>query len=356
MSSSKENTGPGVDLFSQLTDLETRASENLSQVTDLSGLEKFDLEFLSKKGNLSLILRGLKDVSPQDRPAVGAKANEVKARLEEKLLKRKNEFETKLMQERLENDRIDWSLPARQVPSGSIHPISRIIQEISEIFGRLGFELSQGPEVETEFHNFEALNIPADHPARDMQDTFSLPWGSLLRTQTSPVQVRTMLKQKPPLRILSPGAVYRSDYDLTHTPMFHQVEGLCVDKDISFAHLKGCLEFFAREMFGPKTQIRLRPSYFPFVEPGAEMDVTCIQCKGKGCRVCKDTGWLEILGAGMVHPKVFRAVEYDPDAVSGFAFGMGVERIAMLKYQIPDLRMIFENDVRFLRQFAGVLS
>lgn len=354
--STSNPSGPSADLFSQLESLETKASEILRQVKDLSDLEKFDLEFLSKKGNLSLILRGLKDVSPQDRPAVGAKANEVKARLEEKLGERRREFETKALSERLGQERIDWSLPARQIPVGSIHPISRVIHEVSEIFARLGFGPSQGPEVETEFHNFEALNIPADHPARDMQDTFYLPWGSLLRTQTSPVQVRTMLEQKPPLRILSPGAVYRSDYDLTHTPMFHQIEGLCVDEDISFAHLKGCLEFFAREMFGAKTQIRLRPSYFPFVEPGAEMDVTCIQCKGKGCRVCKETGWLEILGAGMVHPKVFRAVHYDPAKVSGFAFGMGVERIAMLKYQIPDLRMIFENDVRFLRQFSGVLT
>ncbi len=232
-----------------------------------------------------------------------------------------------------------------------------MIEKITKIFFRLGFNLEDGPEAEAEFYNFDALNMGADHPARDMQDTFYLPpvgeKKPLLRTHTSPVQIRTMLSRKPPIRILSAGAVFRSDYDVTHSPMFHQVEGLYVNKKVSFAELKGCLLFFAREMFGSKTQIRLRPSYFPFVEPGAEVDVSCFNCAAKGCRVCKQSGWLEILGAGMVHPNVFKQVGYDSNDLTGFAFGMGVERIAMLKYDIPDLRMIFENDVRFLKQFGA---
>ena len=343
-----------MDLIAQLANLEAEGLQALAAANDLNNLIEVEGKYLSKKGLLSALLKSLKDVPADQRPQVGARANEAKAALEKVFTERKSKFDAEALELKLQKERIDWSLPARKVSIGSTHPITKVIAEISQIFGRLGFDLTQGPEVETEFYNFEALNIAEDHPARDMQDTFYLPWGSLLRTQTSPVQIRTMKSRKPPIRILSPGAVFRSDYDVTHTPMFHQVEGLYVDQGVSFAELKGCLEFFAREMFGQGTKIRLRPSYFPFVEPGAEVDVTCAQCKGKGCRVCKETGWLEILGAGMVHPKVFEAVGYDPTSVSGFAFGMGVERIAMLKYSIPDLRLLFENDPRFLKQFGAL--
>lgn len=337
-------------LLGQIENIEKQALAGIESATNLSELDAVDLRFLSKKGELSSVMKGLKDVAPGDRPQIGAKANEAKSRIEVAFTSKKSVFETQALEEKLSKERIDWSLPSRKIPMGSTHPISKIIAEVTTIFSRIGFDLTEGPEVETEFYNFEALNIADDHPARDMQDTFYMPWGTLLRTQTSPVQIRTMKGRKPPIRILSPGAVFRSDYDVTHSPMFHQIEGLYIDQKVSFAELKGCLEFFAKEMFGAGTKIRLRPSYFPFVEPGAEVDVTCAQCKGKGCRVCKETGWLEILGAGMVHPKVFESVGYDPCAVSGFAFGMGIERIAMLKYSIPDLRILFENDVRFLKQ------
>jgi phenylalanyl-tRNA synthetase alpha chain len=300
---------------------------------------------------LSELLKGLRDVPPADRPKIGAAVNQAKAKLEEKIAACRGVFHSAALLEKLQSEQIDFTLPARKTPLGSLHPITKITAECVAIFRRLGFELAEGPEIETEFYNFEALNMQEDHPARDMQDTFYLSGGVVLRTHTSPVQIRTMQKQKPPVRIISLGAVFRSDYDMTHSPMFHQVEGLYVDRAVSFADLKGCLLIFAREMFGAQTEVRLRPSYFPFVEPGAEVDLTCILCKGKGCRVCKGSGWLEILGAGMVHPRVFEAVGYDSKTVSGFAFGMGIERMAMLKYGIPDLRLLFENDFRFLRQF-----
>ena len=339
-------------LLKQIEGLEVEALREISAAKDLAALNEVDNKYLSKKGALSGLLKSLKDVAPEERPAVGSRANELKAKVEGALQEKKAQFESVLLEGKLQSERIDTSLPARKLALGSVHPISKVISEIIQIFGRIGFDASEGPEVETEFYNFDALNIAGDHPARDMQDTFYLPWGSLLRTQTSPVQIRTMKDKKPPVRIISPGAVFRSDYDMTHSPMFHQVEGLYVDKNVSFAELKGCLEYFAKEMFGAETKIRLRPSFFPFVEPGAEVDVTCVQCKGKGCRVCKNTGWLEILGAGMVHPQVFKSVGYNSSDVKGFAFGMGVERIAMLKYGIPDLRLLFENDNRFLKQFG----
>ncbi len=342
-----------VDLLSQIESLEGQALAAVQAADSLAALTEVDNTYLSKKGQLSLLLRGLKDVSNDERPRIGAKANEVKAKVEGAIQSRRTVFEAKELEARLVGDRIDVTLPGVRGPQGSLHPVTKILAEMNEIFARIGFDVAHGPEVDTEFNNFDALNIPADHPARDMQDTFYLQNGKLLRTQASTMQIRSMLKGKPPLRIICPGAVYRSDYDITHSPMFHQVEGLYVDKQVSFAELKGCLEYFAREMFGAQTKIRLRPSFFPFVEPGAEVDVTCVQCKGKGCRVCKNTGWLEILGAGMVHPNVFKAVGYDPAAVSGFAFGIGVERVAMLKYGIPDLRLLFENDLRFLRQFGA---
>jgi phenylalanyl-tRNA synthetase alpha chain len=341
------------DLLSQIEALEGQAMAAVKAADSLAALVEVDNAYLSKKGQLSLLLRGLKDVSNEERPRIGAKANEVKAKVEGAIQTRRIAFESVELEARLIKDRIDVTLPGVRGPQGSLHPVTKVLAEMNEIFARIGFDVAHGPEADTEFNNFDALNIPADHPARDMQDTFYLESGKLLRTQTSTLQIRSMLKQKPPLRIICPGAVYRSDYDITHSPMFHQVEGLYVDKNVSFAELKGCLEYFAREMFGAHTKIRLRPSFFPFVEPGAEVDVTCVQCKGKGCRVCKDTGWLEILGAGMVHPNVFKAVGYDPGSVTGFAFGIGVERVAMLKYGIPDLRLLFENDLRFLKQFGS---
>ncbi len=346
-------------LLQRIADLERECLSAISAAQDDVQLQAVDLKFLSKKGLLSELLKSLRDLSNEDRPKVGAQVNQTKQVIEKSFQEKNEIFKTRALNEKLEKERVDVSLPTRRVPLGSLHPVSKIIDECCSIFKKLGFEVAEGPEVETEFHNFDALNMPEDHPARDMQDTFYLPKEegspkrSLLRTHTSPVQIRTMIgKKTPPVRIICPGAVFRSDYDMTHSPMFHQVEGLFVDKKVSFAELKGTLLYFAQEMFGADTKVRLRPSFFPFVEPGAEIDVTCVMCKGKGCRVCKDTGWLEILGGGMLHPKLFEAVGFDKDQVQGFAFGMGVERIAMLKYGIPDLRLLFENDVRFLRQFG----
>lgn len=345
-----------MNLLERIAEVEAECQRAIAQARTSAELTEVDNKYLSKKGTLSELLKALRDVAPADRPKVGARANEAKAKLEGALSEKRSQFEEEALRSKLEAERVDFTLPARKVPIGSLHPITKIMSEVIAIFRRLGFELAEGPEVESEFHNFDALNILKDHPARDMQDTFYLPpsykAGALLRTHTSPVQIRTMKNKKPPVRILCPGAVFRSDYDITHSPMFHQIEGLYVDREVSFAELKGCLLFFAREMFGAQTQVRLRPSYFPFVEPGAEVDVTCMVCKGQGCRVCKETGWIEILGAGMVHPRVFEATGYDPRQVSGFAFGMGIERVAMLKYGIPDLRLLFENDIRFLKQFG----
>jgi phenylalanyl-tRNA synthetase alpha chain len=253
--------------------------------------------------------------------------------------------------ERLQRERLDVTLPGRRLPHGTKHPITLVIEEISEIFAGLGFQVAEGPEVELDFYNFEALNFPKDHPARDMQDTFFVDDSILLRTHTSPVQVRTMLKHAPPVRIISPGTVYRCDSDATHSPMFHQIEGLMVDTGVTFGDLKGILTTFLNQYFGKGIGVRLRPSFFPFTEPSAEVDIACVMCKGKGCRVCKESGWLEILGAGMIDPEVYRHVGYDPETISGFAFGMGIERVAMLKYGIGDLRLFFDNDVRFLQQF-----
>jgi phenylalanyl-tRNA synthetase alpha chain len=351
------------ELISRIAGVESEGLRAIEGARSAAELVEADNKYLSKKGLLSELLKALRDVAPGDRPKVGARANEAKTKLEGALSVKREGFENEALNKRLEAERIDITLPARRAPLGSLHPVTKVMSEIIGIFRRLGFELAEGPEAETEFYNFDALNIQPEHPARDMQDTFYLPGdvkaGVVLRTHTSPVQIRTMRSKKPPVRILCPGAVFRSDYDITHSPMFHQIEGLYVDRDVSMAELKGCLLFFAREMFGAHTQVRFRPSYFPFVEPGAEVDVTCTMCKGKGelskgtpCRVCKESGWLEILGAGMVHPNVFKAAGYEPGEVRGFAFGMGLERIAMLKYDIPDLRMMFENDVRFLRQFG----
>jgi len=317
-------------------------------------LEQVRVTVLGKKGKLSEVLRGLGSTRPEERPAIGAVANELKRKIEESLEARKSVIENAILEKRLSEEKIDVTLPSRQLHAGVLHPVTQTTRKIIEIFSRIGFDVTTGPEVETEFLNFEAVNIPKDHPARDMQDTFFMGPGVVLRTHTSAVQIRTMKSQKHPIRILAPGAVFRCDNDATHSPMFHQVEGLWVDRNVTMADLKGSLEFFAKEMFGTDTKIRLRPSYFPFVEPGAEVDVSCFMCKGRpndACRICKGSGWLEILGAGMVHPRLFEIVGYDPDEVTGYAFGMGVERVALLLHQIPDLRLNFSGDTRFLGQF-----
>jgi phenylalanyl-tRNA synthetase alpha chain len=329
-----------------LLDIEATAS--------LEALEQVRVSVLGKKGALSEVLKGLGAVPGSERPKIGAAANEWKRKIEDALSVRKERLEGAALDEQLKRERIDVTLPARAIPRGTLHPITQTTQRIIEIFSRLGFDVTTGPEVETEFLNFDAVNIPKDHPARDMQDTFFMGPGVVLRTHTSSVQMRTMRERKPPVRILAPGAVYRSDSDATHSPMFHQVEGLWVDRGVRMSDLKGVLEFFAKEMFGAEAKIRLRPSYFPFVEPGAEVDVSCFQCKGKPqahCRVCRGSGWLEILGAGMVHPRLFELAGYDTEGLTGFAFGMGVERIAMLRHHIPDLRLMFQGESRFLNQF-----
>jgi len=290
-------------------------------------------------------------LSSEERPLVGALANEVKDRLEEAFDVRQDALRQELMQRNLASERLDVTLPGRKLGRGYKHPITKVTEEIVAIFAALGFGVVEGPEIEKDFYNFEALNIPKDHPARDMQDTFYVSEEVVLRTHTSPVQIRTMLKQKPPLRVIAPGTVYRRDSDVTHSPMFHQIEGFLVDRKVTFGDLKGILTTFITEFFGQRVDVRFRPSFFPFTEPSAEVDIQCVICGGSGCRVCGQTGWLEILGSGMIDPEVFKSVDYDPVVYSGFAFGMGIERIAMLKYGVNDLRLFFENDLRFLKQF-----
>jgi phenylalanyl-tRNA synthetase alpha chain len=310
--------------------------------------------FFGKKGAVSEILKGIASLPAEERKAVGAEANRVRAELEAVFDSRLAGIREGERLAREGRDRLDVTLPGRALPPGHRHPISRTMSDIIAVFRRLGFSVQGGPDVEKDYYNFEALNFPPEHPARDMQDTFyveSRDGDLVLRTHTSPIQIRTMEKTRPPVRIIAPGAVYRSDSDITHSPMFHQVEGLAVDRDITFADLKGLLTEFCRMTFGPGKPLRFRPSYFPFTEPSAEVDIRCVICGGSGCRVCKDTGWLEILGAGMVDPAVFGFVGYDPEEYTGFAFGMGVERIAMLRHGISDIRLFFENDIRFLSQF-----
>ncbi|PYN72220.1 MAG: phenylalanine--tRNA ligase subunit alpha [Candidatus Rokuibacteriota bacterium] len=330
-----------------------QAREAVAAAQSSADLEKVRVGLLGRGGELTQLLRSLGSLAAEERPLVGAAANEAKRELEALLDARlATTLEIERQAERRRR-RLDLTLPGRRPPRGSLHPLTRVHDEIVAIFAGLGFSVAEGPEIETDYHNFEALNIPRDHPARDMQDTLYLSESTLLRTHTSPVQIRAMLAQKPPVRIIVPGRVYRRDVaDATHSPMFHQVEGLAVDRNITMADLRGTLELFAREMFGPRSRIRFRPSFFPFTEPSAEVDVLCFVCHGAGCRLCKQGGWLEILGSGMVHPRVLRNVGYDPEDVTGWAFGMGIDRIAMLKYGIDDLRLFFENDLRFLRQFA----
>jgi phenylalanyl-tRNA synthetase alpha chain len=317
-----------------------------------SELEAVRVKYLGRSGELTQILKSLGTLPAEERPLVGAAANEAKRALEALLDVRLGEMLESERRRQRERARPDLTLPGRRPPRGALHPLTRVRDEIVAVFMGLGFSVAEGPQIETDFYNFEALNIPRDHPARDMQDTFYLSPETLLRTHTSPVQIRTMRAQKPPVRIVVPGVVYRRDADITHSPMFHQVEGLAVDTRVTMADLKGTLDLFARELFGARSKIRFRPSFFPFTEPSAEVDVLCFLCGGDGCRVCKQSGWLEILGSGMVHPQVLRNVGYDPEAVTGWAFGMGIERIAMLKYGVDDIRLFFENDLRFLKQFA----
>ncbi|HEY7648101.1 MAG TPA: phenylalanine--tRNA ligase subunit alpha [Methylomirabilota bacterium] len=315
-------------------------------------LEQIRVRYLGRQGALTTLLRSLGSLPESERPRVGAAANEAKRELEALVESRLSQTREAERRQQRARTRLDLTLPGRRPAQGSLHPLTIVNDEIIAIFVGLGFTVAEGPEVEDDYHNFAALNFPDDHPARDMQDTFYVGEDALLRTHTSPVQIRAMKAQRPPVRIICPGRVYRRDADITHSPMFHQVEGLAVDRNVSMGELKGTLELFARAMFGPRSKIRFRPSFFPFTEPSAEVDVLCFLCGGSGCRVCSQTGWLEILGSGMVHPHVLRNVGYDPEEVTGWAFGMGVERIAMLKYGVDDIRLFFENDLRFLRQFA----
>lgn len=315
---------------------------------DLKALDQTRVRYLGRKGELAQLFKRLAEVPQDNRRAVGKLLNEVKGRLEQVL---EDAVERAKQQAGRRQERFDVTVPGRSLQQGRLHPITQTALEISRIFNWLGFETVEGPEVELDYYNFEALNIPKDHPARDMQDTFYISEDVVLRTHTSPLQVRTMERRRPPIRIIAPGKAYRCDSDVTHTPMFHQVEGLMVGEDISFGDLKGILTIFVQQMFGPDVGLRFRPSFFPFTEPSAEVDIQCVMCRGAGCRVCSHTGWLEILGSGMVDPEVFKMVGYDPDEVTGFAFGMGIERIAMLKLGIDDLRLFFENDLRFLGQF-----
>jgi len=334
----------------ELRQLQAEAETRLAGLENLKDLEEVRVRYLGRKGLFTGLLRQLGQVSAEDRPRLGKLANEIKEELEQKFNTRKSELAERGTGAAAGRD--DLSLPGRLVPVGRLHPVTQIMDEVCSIFVDLGFAVADGPDVELDYYNFEALNIPQHHPARDMHDTFYINDSILLRTHTSPMQIRAMEKEKPPLRIIAPGKVYRCDSDITHTPMFHQVEGFLVDRKVSFADLKGVLTVFCQKMFDQEDiRLRFRPSFFPFTEPSAEVDIGCVICRGDGCRVCKQTGWLEILGAGMIDPEVFKMVDYDPEEFSGFAFGLGIERIAMLKYGIDDIRLFYENDLRFLNQF-----
>jgi len=325
----------------------------LEQATDVGTVNELRVKVLGKKGDLTAVLRGMGAMSAEERPRIGQLVNDLRIEFEKSLQTKHEMLKEAELAKRLTAERIDVTLPGRSRELGRRHPLTLALDRIKEVFLRMGFDVEEGPEVESDYYNFEALNLPKDHPARDMQDSFYITEQFLLRTHTSPVQVRTMQSREPnsPIRMIAPGKVYRRDYDATHSPMFQQVEGLVVGPDIRFSDLKGTLELFCKGIFGDSVKVRFRPSYFPFTEPSAEVDISCVICKGKGCRVCKGTGWLEILGSGMVHPRVLEMSQYDPAVVSGFAFGMGVERIAMLVFGIDDMRLFYENDVRFLRRF-----
>ncbi len=335
----------------ELESLQKETSSSLSKVSTEKELLEIRVKVLGRKGSLTQLLKSLGSLPGSERREIGKRANEVKENLEKRIEETLLQIRGRERGEALKREKIDVTLPGRRVPVGKKHPLTQIFDEVIDIFSRLGFEVAEGPEVELDYYNFEALNIPKGHPAREMQATFFISDDVVLRTHTSPMQVRTMEKKRPPVRVICPGAVYRCDSDPTHSPMFHQVEGLLVDKGITFADLKGVLTVFVHQMFGKETRLRFRPSFFPFTEPSAEIDIECFICGGKGCGVCSHTGWLEILGSGMVDPAVYSFVNYDPEEVTGFAFGMGIERIAMLKFGINDIRLFFTNDLRFLKQF-----
>ena len=338
-------------MASDIEQLLDAALEAVARAPDLQALEALRVQYLGRKGELTARLKQLGKLPPEERKAAGQAINQAKQALQQAIESRRDTLAREALERRLVEERVDVTLPGRRRPAGGWHPVTRTLQRIESLFSQLGFEVAEGPEIEDDFHNFEALNIPPHHPARAMHDTFYLEDGHVLRTHTSPVQIRVMEQTRPPLRIIAPGRVYRCDSDVTHTPMFHQVEGLMVDTDVSFADLKGVLDEFLRRFFERDLAVRFRPSYFPFTEPSAEVDIQCVMCGGEGCRVCGHSGWLEVLGCGMVHPKVFEHVGIDNEAWTGFAFGMGVERLAMLRYGVNDLRLFFENDLRFLAQF-----
>jgi phenylalanyl-tRNA synthetase alpha chain len=323
----------------------------IAEAQDLATLDNVRVDYLGKKGSISALMKNLGQLSPEELPAAGAEINTAKDRIQDAITAQKLALEAAEIAAKLSSEILDVTLPGRGEHAGGLHPVTRTLQRIEEIFTSVGYRVEVGPEIEDDYHNFGALNIPSHHPARAMHDTFYVNDNHVLRTHTSPVQVRTMENQKPPIRVICPGRVYRCDSDLTHTPMFHQVEGLVVDRDISFADLKGTVDQFLKAFFEVDVPVRFRPSYFPFTEPSAEVDIQCTQCRGKGCRICKNTGWLEVMGCGMVHPEVFKASGVDTETYTGFAFGMGVERLAMLRYGVNDLRLFFENDLRFLKQF-----
>lgn len=344
-----------------LNELKAEALDQVAAVSDLAQLDQLRVNLLGKKGAITGLLKNLGALPAADRPAAGARINEVKQEVQTLIDQRRRSLEAAVIEEKLRSETIDVTLPGRAAEHGSLHPVTRTIQRIEALFTSIGYTVEEGPEIENDYYNFEALNIPEHHPARAMHDTFYVAGthaegqkglGSLvLRTHTSPVQVHTMERKAPPLRVICPGRVYRCDSDLTHTPMFHQVEGLVVDEGVSFADLKGTVDQFLKAFFEQDVAVRFRPSFFPFTEPSAEVDIQCTNCAGKGCRVCSNTGWLEVMGCGMVHPNVFRSSGIDPDKYTGFAFGMGPDRLAMLRYGVNDLRMFFENDLRFLEQF-----
>ena len=336
----------------EIAKIKENSIKEMEDCKDLKTLNDVRVKYLGKKGELTLVLRGMGKLSPEERPVIGSLVNEVRDELNTLLENKEKQLEHEELERRLATENIDVTEPSKKIVLGSKHPITQIIEEVEEIFLGMGYEIADGPEVEKSIYNFDKLNTPPDHPARDVQDTFYITDDILLRSQTSPVQARVMEEKKPPIKIICPGAVYRSDsVDATHSPVFHQIEGLVVDKNVSMTDLKGTLEMFAKKCLGENTKIRFRPHHFPFTEPSAEADVSCFVCGGKGCKVCKGEGWIELLGCGMVHPNVFKNCGIDPEIYSGFAFGFGVERIAMAKFGIEDMRLLFENDVRFLKQF-----
>lgn len=337
--------------MSDLTELVSQAQAAVIAATEIKTLDDVRVSYLGKKGELTALLKGLGKLPAEERPAAGAKINEAKQAVQISIDAKKAKLEQAAIDEKLSSETLDVTLPGRDVDVGGLHPVTMVMQRIENFFRSVGYEVVEGPEIEDDYHNFEALNIPQHHPARAMHDTFYFNPNMLLRTHTSPVQVRTMENREPPFRIICPGRVYRVDSDLTHTPMFHQIEGLLIDKESSFADLKGTIIEFLQVFFEKDLDVRFRPSYFPFTEPSAEVDVQCVHCLGKGCRVCSNTGWLEVMGSGMVHPKVLEMSGIDPEVYSGFAFGMGPDRLAMLRYGVDDLRLFFDNDLRFLKQF-----